>query len=58
MKKQKFSQLFLFLQFSSNLVFLLGLSKGAAQQEKGAGKEEFPEHWIFLLLLATPQEGT
>jgi len=35
-------------------VFLLALSKGAAKQRKGAGKEEFPEHWIFLLLLETP----
>jgi len=39
-------------------VFLLELSKGAAKQGKGVGKEEFPEHWIFLLLLATLHEGT
>jgi len=35
-------------------VFLLALSKGAAKQGKGAGKDEFPEHWILLLLLETP----
>jgi len=58
MKKQKFSWLFLFLQFSTYLAFLLELSKGVAKQGKGAGKEEFPEHWIFLLLLATPHNGT
>jgi len=39
-------------------VFLLELSKGATKQGKGAGIEEFPEHWIFLLLLETPHEGT
>jgi len=32
-------------------VLLLELSKGAAKQGKGAGKEEFPEH---LLLFETP----
>jgi len=36
------------------MVFLLELSKGAAKQGKGAGKEEFPEHWILLLLFKTP----
>jgi len=36
----------------------LELSKGAAKQGKGAGKEEFPEHWIFLLLFETPHKGT
>jgi len=40
------------------LGFILELSKGAAKQGKGEGKEEFPEHWIFLLLLAIPHEGT
>jgi len=39
-------------------VFLLALPKGTLKKGKGAGKEEFPEHWIFLLLLATPNEGT
>jgi len=50
MKKQGFSWLFLFLQFSSNQVFVLALSKRAGKHGKGAGKEDFPEHWMFLLL--------
>jgi len=37
-------------------VLLLELSKGAGKQRKGAGKEEFLEHWVFLLLLETPEE--
>jgi len=32
-------------------VFLLALSKKIGKRGKGAGKEEFPEHWIFLILL-------
>jgi len=30
-------------------MLLLTLSKGAGKRGKGAGKGEFPEHWIFFL---------
>jgi len=35
-------------------VFLLAHPKGTPKKGKGKGKEEFPEHWIFPLLLAPP----
>jgi len=37
-------------------VFLLAHPKGTQKKGKGKGKgkEEFPEHWIFPLLLAPP----
>jgi len=37
-------------------VFLLAHPKGTLKKGKGKGKEEFPEHWIFPLLLAKERE--
>jgi len=58
MKWQKFSWLFLLLQFSSNLVFLLELSKGAGKRGKGAGKQGIPRTLDFPSPFGDPHEGT
>jgi len=48
---------FPFPSFFIRFVVPFGTSERAGKQGKGAGKEEFREHWIFLLLLDPPPPG-
>jgi len=57
-EKAKVQLAFPFPSIFLKLSVPFGTSKGILKKGKGAGKEEFSEHWIFLLLLATPHEGT